>query len=210
MAGAGQSASAARNDGAGTAGVFEFRVFVAQARAGGRQLRNRERDRRAERGRARHADRARLDVFRLAAAFEAELWELEAEAQGELLKEAGLERPARERLIAALYRHLGLVTFYTVGEPEAHSWPLRRGASALEAAAEIHSDIARGFIRCEVMGYEDFVGVRLGSEGQRGRQVPARRQGLRDAGRRHHPRPLQGVKQASFSCAGLTRKRFRR
>jgi GTP-binding protein YchF len=98
-----------------------------------------------------------LDVFRLAAAFEAELWELEAEAQGELLKEAGLERPARERLIAALYRHLGLVTFYTVGEPEAHSWPLRRGASALEAAAEIHSDIARGFIRCEVMGYEDFV-----------------------------------------------------
>ena len=84
------------------------------------------------------------------------------DAQRELLGEAGLERPARERLIAALYRHLGLITFYTVGEPEAHAWPLRRGATALEAAAEIHSDIARGFIRCEVMGYDDFVAA--GSE----------------------------------------------
>jgi len=103
-----------------------------------------------------------LDVFRLAAAFESELWELDPGAQRELLKEAGLEQPARARLIAALYRHLGLITFYTVGEPEAHAWPLRRGATALEAAAEIHSDIARGFIRCEVMGYDDFVAA--GSE----------------------------------------------
>jgi len=103
-----------------------------------------------------------LEVFRIAAAFESELWELEADAQRELLREAGLERPARERLIAALYRHLGLITFYTVGEPEAHAWPLRNGATALEAAAEIHSDIARGFIRCEVMGYDDFAAA--GSE----------------------------------------------
>ncbi len=103
-----------------------------------------------------------LEVFRIAAAFEAELWELEADAQRELLREAGLDRPARERLIAALYRHLGLITFYTVGEPEAHAWPLRNGATALEAAAEIHSDIARGFIRCEVMGYDDFAAA--GSE----------------------------------------------
>jgi ribosome-binding ATPase len=103
-----------------------------------------------------------LQVFRLAAAFEAELWELEPEAQRELLKEAGLEAPARDRLIAALYRHLGLITFYTVGEPEAHAWSIRRGATALEAADRIHSDIARGFIRCEVIGYDDFVA--LGSE----------------------------------------------
>ena len=103
-----------------------------------------------------------LEVFRIAAAFESELWELEADAQRELLREAGLERPARERLIAALYRHLGLITFYTVGEPEAHAWPLRNGATALEAAAEIHSDIARGFIRCEVMGYDDLAAA--GSE----------------------------------------------
>jgi ribosome-binding ATPase len=101
-----------------------------------------------------------LDVFRLAAIFEAELWELEAEGQRELLKEAGLEAPARDRLIAALYRHLGLITFYTAGEPEAHAWSLRRGATALEAAARIHSDIARGFIRAEVVSYGDFAALR--------------------------------------------------
>ncbi|MGA2409618.1 MAG: DUF933 domain-containing protein [Candidatus Binataceae bacterium] len=97
-----------------------------------------------------------LDVFRLAAAFEAELWELDSAAQLEFLKEAGLDRPARERLITALYSHLGLMTFYTAGEPEAHAWPLNRGASALEAAGRIHTDIARGFIRAEVVSYEDF------------------------------------------------------
>jgi len=101
-----------------------------------------------------------VDVFRLAATFEAELWELDSASQRELLQEAGLEAPARDRLIAALYRDLGLITFYTAGEPEAHAWSLRRGATALEAAARIHSDIARGFIRAEVVGYEDFAVLR--------------------------------------------------
>ncbi|HUO04267.1 MAG TPA: DUF933 domain-containing protein [Candidatus Binataceae bacterium] len=97
-----------------------------------------------------------LDVFRLAAAFEAELWELDAAGRGEMLAAAGLEAPARDRLIAALFHHLGLITFYTAGEPEAHAWSLRRGATVLEAAGTIHSDIARGFIRAEVVSYEDF------------------------------------------------------
>lgn len=101
-----------------------------------------------------------LEVLKLAAAFEAELWELEPEAQRELLTDAGLKAPARDRLIAALYGHLGLITFYTAGEPEAHAWALRRGASALEAAARIHSDIARGFIRAEVVSFEDFAALR--------------------------------------------------
>ncbi|MGH8012831.1 MAG: DUF933 domain-containing protein [Candidatus Binataceae bacterium] len=101
-----------------------------------------------------------LEVFRLAASFEAELWQLDAEGQRELLEEAGLAAPARDRLIAALYQHLGLLTFYTAGEPEAHAWSLRRGASALEAAGRIHSDIARGFIRAEVVSYEDFAALR--------------------------------------------------
>jgi ribosome-binding ATPase len=101
-----------------------------------------------------------FEVFRLAAAFEAELWELDNDTQIEFLKEAGLERPARERLITALYQLLGLITFYTAGEPEAHAWPLNRGANALEAAGRIHSDIARGFIRAEVVGYEDFAELR--------------------------------------------------
>lgn len=101
-----------------------------------------------------------LEVFRLAAAFEAELWELDDAGQREMLKEAGLTAPARDRLITALYRHLGLMTFYTAGEPEAHAWSLQRGATALDAAAKIHSDIARGFIRAEVVSYEDFEQLR--------------------------------------------------
>lgn len=97
-----------------------------------------------------------LEVFRLAATFETELWELDSTGQKEMLKDAGLDAPARDRLIAALYRHLGLITFYTAGEPEAHAWSLRRGESALDAAGVIHTDIARGFIRAEVVSYEDF------------------------------------------------------
>jgi ribosome-binding ATPase YchF (GTP1/OBG family) len=103
-----------------------------------------------------------IDAFRLAAAFEAELWELDADGRRELLAEAGIEAPARDRLISALYRRLGLITFYTAGEPEAHAWQLRNGASALEAADRIHSDIARGFIRAEVVSYDDFAA--LGSD----------------------------------------------
>jgi GTP-binding protein YchF len=101
-----------------------------------------------------------LDFFRLAASFEAELWELDEASRNEMLREAGLDASARDRLISAVFRHLGLMTFYTAGEPEAHAWSLRRGASALEAAARIHSDIARGFIRAEVVSYEDFAALR--------------------------------------------------
>ena len=101
-----------------------------------------------------------LESFRLAAAFEAELWELDVEGRREMLAEAGIETPARDRLISALYRSLGLITFYTAGEPEAHAWQLRNGASALEAADRVHSDIARGFIRAEVVSYEDFAALR--------------------------------------------------
>jgi ribosome-binding ATPase len=101
-----------------------------------------------------------VNVFRLAAGFESELWELDSEGQGELLRDAGLDAPARDRLITSLFRDLGLITFYTAGEPEAHAWSLRRGASALEAAGRIHSDIARGFIRAEVVSYEDFAVLR--------------------------------------------------
>lgn len=103
-----------------------------------------------------------LEVFRMAAAFEAELWELEENERGELLREAGLDASAGDRLNAALFRRLGLMTFYTAGEPEAHAWALPVGSTALDAAAKIHSDIARGFIRAEVISFADF--ERYGSE----------------------------------------------
>jgi len=70
---------------------------------------------------------------------------------------------AMDDMLQALHdtpRADGQERVYTAGEPEAHAWPLARGASALEAAGRIHSDIARGFIRAEVMGYEDFAALR--------------------------------------------------
>jgi ribosome-binding ATPase YchF (GTP1/OBG family) len=97
-----------------------------------------------------------IEAFRMAAAFEAELWELEENERGELLRETGLSASAADRLNAALYRRLGLMTFYTAGEPEAHAWALPVGSTALDAAAKIHSDIARGFIRAEVISFADF------------------------------------------------------
>src|SRR5439155_1437510 len=69
---------------------------------------------------------------------------------------------ARARFIRASYALLDLVSFLTSGEDECRAWPIRRGTTALKAAGKVHSDIERGFIRAEVIAYEDF--VRLGSE----------------------------------------------
>ena len=84
---------------------------------------------------------------------EAELSELpEAEAAAYRDGESALDE-----IVRRLFEVLGLVTFFTVGEKEARGWTLRRGQTALEAAATIHSDIARGFIRCEVVRWSDLV-----------------------------------------------------
>lgn len=96
-------------------------------------------------------------AFAVCAKLEEEIAGLEAEDRASMLEALGLERPASARLVRAVYDALGLITFYTAGENETRAWPLRRGASALKAAATIHTDIAKGFIRAEVVHYEDFV-----------------------------------------------------
>ena len=73
------------------------------------------------------------------------------------MEEYGLREPARDALLATLYDLLGLCSFLTAGEDECRAWTVRRGASALEAAGAIHSDIQRGFIRAEVVSYEDLL-----------------------------------------------------
>ncbi len=97
-----------------------------------------------------------LEVLPIDALFEAELWELEPAQRLELLKEAGLNRSARERLIEALYHRLQLITFYTAGPKEARAWTLSGKSTALDAAGQIHSDMARGFIRAEVISFGDM------------------------------------------------------
>jgi hypothetical protein len=73
------------------------------------------------------------------------------------LKDFGLERSARSRLIATAYRLLGLVSFFTVGGDEVKAWTVRTGTRAVHAAGVIHSDIERGFIRAEVVSFEHFM-----------------------------------------------------
>jgi ribosome-binding ATPase YchF (GTP1/OBG family) len=85
----------------------------------------------------------------------------EGEAKA-LLEEFGVKEPGLEAVIAASYSALDLITFLTTGEDETRAWQVRRGAKAPEAAGTIHSDMERGFIRAEVVGYEDLVAA--GSE----------------------------------------------
>jgi GTP-binding protein YchF len=109
------------------------------------------------------AARARgAEVLSLCAAVEAEIAELDPAEQPEFLQSLGLSEPARARFIRAAYRLLDLISFFTVGEDEVRAWPIRRGDRAPRAAGRIHSDLERGFIRAEVVHYDDFVA--LGSE----------------------------------------------
>jgi hypothetical protein len=93
----------------------------------------------------------------LCAALEAELATLEARERDGFLHEMGLDEPGLNRFIRAGYRLLGLQTFFTAGPKECRAWTVRRDATALQAAGAIHTDFAKGFIRAEVIGYEDFI-----------------------------------------------------
>jgi ribosome-binding ATPase len=74
-----------------------------------------------------------------------------------LLEEFGVKEPGLEQVIHAGYRALDLITFLTTGEDETRAWEVRRGAHAPEAAGVIHTDLERGFIRAEVIGYDELV-----------------------------------------------------
>jgi ribosome-binding ATPase YchF (GTP1/OBG family) len=93
----------------------------------------------------------------VSAAIEAETAEMDPEEARALLDEFGVHEPGLETVIRAGYGALDLITFLTTGEDETRAWEVRRGAKAPEAAGVIHSDLERGFIRAEVVAYDDFV-----------------------------------------------------
>lgn len=98
------------------------------------------------------------EVVPLAAKFEAELAEIDDdESRQAFLAEIGETEAGLPRVAAAAFRLLDLIQFFTVGPKEARAWPLRRGSNAVEAAGKIHSDIARGFIRAEVITTADML-----------------------------------------------------
>jgi ribosome-binding ATPase len=103
-----------------------------------------------------------LDGLALAGKVEMEVAQLDESDREAFLKEIGIQEPARERFIRASYRLLDLISFLTTGEDEVRAWTITQGTIARKAAGKIHSDIERGFIRAEVIAYDDF--VVLGSE----------------------------------------------
>ncbi|HET9108796.1 MAG TPA: redox-regulated ATPase YchF [Steroidobacteraceae bacterium] len=99
-------------------------------------------------------------VVPVCAAIEAEIAQLDEGDRAEFLAELKLTEPGLDRLIRAAYRLLGLQTFFTAGPKEVRAWTVRKGASAPQAAGVIHTDFERGFIRAEVIAFEDYVGLR--------------------------------------------------
>jgi ribosome-binding ATPase len=91
------------------------------------------------------------------ASIEAETAEMDLEEARALLEEFGVHEPGLDAVIRAGYRAIDLITFLTTGEDETRAWEVRRGAKAPEAAAVIHTDLERGFIRAEVISYDDLV-----------------------------------------------------
>jgi ribosome-binding ATPase len=95
----------------------------------------------------------------ISAKLEAEFAQLAPEDRAAFLGELGLAEPGLNRVIREGYRVLGLITFFTVGPKEAHAWTVVAGTRAAKAAGVIHSDFERGFIRAEIIAYDDFVAL---------------------------------------------------
>jgi GTP-binding protein YchF len=97
-----------------------------------------------------------VSVIRIYGRLEMDLAELSPEDAAEFVRGLPIDRPGRERLISSAYSALGLIAFFTCGPDEVRSWTLHEGDNAVAAAAAIHSDLARGFIRAQVVSYDDY------------------------------------------------------
>ena len=103
------------------------------------------------------AEKEHAEVLVISARIEEELAQLEDEERAEYLSELGLPASGLDRLVQTSYRLLGLISYLTAGPKEVRAWTITRGMTAPQAAGKIHSDFERGFIRAEVVSYEDLV-----------------------------------------------------
>ena len=103
-------------------------------------------------------------VVAISAALESQIADLDADDKAMFLDDMGMTEPGLDRLIHAAYRLLGLQTYFTVGPKEVRAWTVRVGATAPQAAAVIHTDFEKGFIRAETIAYDDFI-ARKGEQG---------------------------------------------
>jgi GTP-binding protein YchF len=106
-------------------------------------------------------------VAALSAKIEMELGELEPDEAASFMSELGIAESGLDRVIALSYRLLGLISFLTAGPDEVRAWPIPDGSTAVDAAAAIHTDLARGFIRAETVAYEDLLSLRSMAEARK-------------------------------------------
>lgn len=104
-----------------------------------------------------YAKQEQCEVFVVCAQIEQELAELDDEEKKMFLEDLGLTQSGLEKLIQASYSLLGLISYLTAGEPEVRAWTIKKGTKAPQAAGKIHSDFERGFIRAEIVGYDDLM-----------------------------------------------------
>ncbi|HZJ69193.1 MAG TPA: DUF933 domain-containing protein, partial [Candidatus Eisenbacteria bacterium] len=93
----------------------------------------------------------------LSVKIEEELQSLDLEEAADFMESLGLEKSGLDKIISESYKLLGLISFLTIGEDEIRAWTIEAGTKAPQAAGKIHSDFERGFIRAEIIAYEDFI-----------------------------------------------------
>ena len=103
------------------------------------------------------AEKENAEILPICAALEAELAGLDDEEKAMFFEDLGLERSGLDRMIQKCYSLLGLISYLTAGKPEVRAWTIERGTKAPQAAGKIHTDFERGFIRAEVIAYNDFI-----------------------------------------------------
>ena len=104
-----------------------------------------------------YAKSCEAEVFVVCAQIEQEIAELDDDEKSMFLEELGLKESGLEKLIKASYSLLGLISYLTAGEPEVRAWTIKKGTKAPQAAGKIHSDFERGFIRAEIVSYDDLM-----------------------------------------------------
>ena len=104
-----------------------------------------------------YAKKEDCEVFVVCAEIEEEISQLDEDEKKMFLDDLGIEESGLEKLIKASYHLLGLISYLTAGEPEVRAWTIRKGTKAPQAAGKIHSDFERGFIRAEVVSYDDLI-----------------------------------------------------
>ena len=96
------------------------------------------------------------EALAIDAKLELELSQLEPDERAAFMTDLGVHELGRDRIIRQAYDAVGIITFFTAGEPEVRGWNLERGATAVDAAGKIHTDIAKGFIRAEVTAFDEL------------------------------------------------------